>query len=139
VNVSICIEPETGMAIATCTGVFRRNDSKRGAEALWATPGWFGKAAVWDFREAKFDLSSSDIRNIAVSVTRSQPEPPPAKIAFVTPRDLDFGLARMFGSYREDSRTEFRVFRDYDEALGWARVIDERGAQQHTSPEADHT
>jgi hypothetical protein len=124
VSVSISIDAKTGMAIATCTGVFRLNDAQAGAKALWATPGWLGKSAVWDFREASFDLSASDLRSMAASVARNQPSPPPARVAFVTERDADFGIARMFEVFREDPRTNFRVFRDYDQALRWARVVD---------------
>jgi len=124
VAISIRIERETGMAIATASGVLRLSDARAGAEALWNTPGWLGKSAVWDFREAQFDLSSSDIRKVADFVSRYQPATPPSRVAFVTARDVDFGLARMFDVFREDPRTEFRVFRDFDEAAGWARSLE---------------
>ena len=119
--VLIQIEPETGMAIATCSGVLRVSDAKEAAAALWKTPGWSGKSAVWDFREAHFAVSSSEIREVAQFISRYQPAPPPARVAWVTPRDVDFGLARIFEVFREDPRTDFRVFRDYDEAVSWAR------------------
>lgn len=119
--VSIHIEPETGIAIATCSGVLRVDDAREGVAALWKNPGWSGKSAVWDFREAQFDLASPDVRGLAQFVLRHQPETPPSRVAFVTGRDVDFGLARMFEIFREDPRTKFRVFRDYDEALCWAR------------------
>ena len=120
-TVSIQIEPETGLAIATCSGVLRLTDAQEGVAALWKTPGWLGKSAVWDFREAQFDVSSSNIREIAQFIFRYQPATPPSRVAWVTPRDVDFGLARMFEVFREDPRTDFRVFRDYDEAVCWAR------------------
>ena len=120
-TVSIWIEPETGIAIATCSGVLRPEDAKEGAEALWRNPGWLGESAVWDFREAHFDLSSPDVQGLAQFILRNQPTAPPSKIAFVTQRDVDFGMARMFEVFRQDPSTEFRVFRDYDEALSWAR------------------
>ena len=120
-TVSIQIEPETGLAIATCSGVLRLSDATEGVAALWKSPGWIGRSAVWDFREAQFDLSSSDIREVAQFISRHQPATPPSRVAFVTKRDVDFGMARMFEVFREDSRTAFRVFRDYDEAVCWAR------------------
>ena len=120
-TISIQIEPETGVAIATCSGVLRRSDAQEGAATLWKTAGWLGKSVVWDFREAHFDVSSSDIREIAEFIRRYQPVTPPSRVAFVTPHDVDFGLARMFDVFREDSRTGFRVFRDYDEAVSWVR------------------
>ena len=79
---------------------------------------------VWDFREAQFDISSSDTQKIAKFILESQPEPPPLKIAFVTGRDVDFGMARIFEVRRQDKRTDFRVFRDYEEAINWARLVE---------------
>jgi hypothetical protein len=101
--------------------VLRLSDALEAAAALWKTPGWSGKSVVWDFREARFDVSASDIREAAQFVSRNQPVQPPARVAWVTPRNVDFGLARMFGVFREDTRTEFRVFRDYDAAVRWAQ------------------
>jgi hypothetical protein len=43
-------------------------------------------------------------------------------MAFITQRDADFGMARVFEAYREDPATDFRVFRDYDEAIRWLRA-----------------
>ena len=123
-TVSIKIEPETGMAIATCSGILRVSDAKEGATALWKTPGWSGRSVVWDFREAQFDVSSSDAQNIARFILTHQPATPPSKVAFVTQRDLDFGMARVFDAYRADPRTAFQVFRDHEEAICWARLLE---------------
>ena len=122
--VSIQIEPETGMAIATCSGVLRLGDAQEGATALWKTPGWSGRSVVWDFREALFNMSSLDTQNIAQFIFTHQPATPPSKVAFVTQRDLDFGMARVFDVYRQDPRTTFQVFRDYEEAISWARLLE---------------
>jgi hypothetical protein len=122
--VSIRIELETGIAIGTCSGVLRLSDAQESVAALWRDPGWSGKAAVWDFREAELDMSPQDVRSIAHFVLQNQPATPPLKVAFVAGRDVDFGLSRMFEIYREDPRTEFRVFRDCEEALCWARAVE---------------
>ena len=60
-GVSIQIEPKTGLAICTCSGILRVDDAINGAKSLWKTPGWSGKAAVWDFLKGKFDMSSSEV------------------------------------------------------------------------------
>jgi Fe-S-cluster formation regulator IscX/YfhJ len=127
-TISISIEPSTGTAIASCSGVLRRSDAERGAAALWGTPGWPGKTAVWDFRDARFDLNASDIQEIARFILRRQPETPPSRVAFVTARDVDFGMARMFEAFRDDPRTEFRVFRCYDDAVKWAGYAEPAGS-----------
>jgi len=121
---TIRIEAESGIAIATCSGTLTLPDAREGAEALWKTPGWMGRSAVWDFRSAEFDLSSGDIVEIAQFILNHQPTPPPAKIAFATGRSVDFGVSRMFEVYRRDPQTAFRVFREYDEAIRWARSPD---------------
>ena len=123
-TISIQIEPETGMAIATCSGILRLSDAQEGASALWKTPGWLGRSAVWDFREAQFDVSYSDTQEIAQFIVRNQPATPPLKMAFVTQRDVDFGMARVFEVFRQDPSTEFRVFRDYEKAICWARSLE---------------
>jgi len=120
-TISMRIEPETGVAIVALSGVLRFDDATREAKALWKAPEWTGRAVVWDFRLAQFDLSPDDVRNVASFILKSQPTPPPEKVAFVTAREVDYGMARMFGALREDSATDFRVFRDYDEAVAWAR------------------
>ena len=128
VSLTIRIEAGTGLAIATATGVLNRGDAQESTRALWNTPGWNGKAVVWDFREGEFDLSAEEIRGIARYVLDHQPKESPAKVAFVVKRDVDFGMARMFEVYRDQPGTEFRVFRNCEEALNWARELESAGA-----------
>ena len=122
-TVSIKIDPESGTAIASCSGILQLNDAKKSATALWKTPGRSGRSVVWDFRKAQFDMSTSDIEKIANFILTHQPETPPSKVAFVAPGDLEFGLARVFDVYREDSRTTFRVFREYEKAISLANSL----------------
>ncbi len=123
-TISIEIEPETGIAIATCSGVLRQSDAKEGAMSLWKAPGWSGRSVVWDFRKAQFEVSSLDIQNVAKFIISHQPAAPPLKTAFVVQSDLDFGLAREFEGYRYDPLTAFQVFRDYEKAIHWARSLE---------------
>lgn len=122
--VSIEIEEPSGVAIVGSSGVLRLSDARRAAVELWGTSSWPGKAVVWDFREARFDISPRDVREIAAFILENQREEPPARVAFVTPSDFDFGMSRMFEVFREDPLTSFRVFRDFDAAVVWARSIE---------------
>ena len=117
----IHMEVKASIVVATCTGILRASDTQRGVKALWETPDWSGQPTVWDFRRAEFDLSSSETRVVAQFVLREQPSPPPTRVVFVTGREVDFGMGRMFEGYRDDPQTEFRVFRDYDKAIHWAQ------------------
>jgi hypothetical protein len=119
-SVEIVVEHESGVAVASCTGVFGLEETRAAVSKLWRTEGWPGGAVVWDGRGAEFNLSSEDIRKLAQFVKLNQPTPP-ARIAFVTQTAVGFGLARMFGAYRDEPETAFQVFREIDEAICWAR------------------
>jgi len=119
---SLRLEPETGIVIATCSGDLGLNDAKAGAAAFWEDPEFRGRPIVWDFRSAHLDVTASDVREIARFILERQPPTPPSKVAFVTTSDADFGLGRMFEMVREHPSTQVRVFRDYDEAVSWARM-----------------
>jgi hypothetical protein len=119
--IAIHIEPEDGLATVRCTGVLRVEDACDAASEVWRTPAWRGAAIVWDFRDSRFNMSSSGIRDIARFILENQPETPPSRVAFVAPHDVDYGLSRMYEVFREDARTLFRVTRDYEEALAWVR------------------
>ncbi len=118
--VSLRISPDGTLAIATATGVLRLEDAQEGAEALWKT-GWVGEATVWDLHGAQFDMSPADARTLARFILDHQPQPPPKRVAFVTPRDADFGMVRMFEVFRAHPATETRVFRDQEEGVAWAK------------------
>jgi hypothetical protein len=117
---SMKTDPATGIVIATCSGSLGLGDARDGATALWENPQWSGQAVVWDFRDAQLDMSSGNVREIAKFVLDHQPASPPPRVAFVTGRDVDFGLVRMFEVFRAHPATEVRTFRDYDEAVSWA-------------------
>jgi len=72
---SMRFEPETGLVIATCSGAMGLNDAREGAAAVWEKPEWSGNARF---------------------ILERQPAIPPSRVAFVTARDVDFGLVRMF-------------------------------------------
>ncbi len=122
--VSFHVETQSGMAIVTCSGELRGSDAMEGVEALWKNPDWAGKSAVWDFRTAKFIITATEVQELADFVLSNQRDTPPERVAFVTGRDVDFGLARMFEAFRSDPRTAFRVFRNFDKALRWASAGD---------------
>ena len=117
---------EGGVVIGTCSGTLVVEDAKTGAMAFWNNPDWRGKPVVWDFRNAELDVDAAGVREIARFILTSQPSPPPPKVAFVTAREVDFGMARMLEAYRENRATEVHVFRDYEEASSWVRTLVER-------------
>ena len=118
---SLHFDPESDLVIATCSGSLGLSDAREGAAAVWENPEWSGKPVVWDFRLAQLDVRVPEVREIARFILERQPAIPPPRVAFVTARDVDFGLARMFQVLREHPSTQVQVFRDYEEAVSWAR------------------
>jgi hypothetical protein len=114
------MDPGSGVVIGTCSGILNATDARKGAAAYWANPDCTGRPVVWDFRSARLDVHPPEIEALARFILESQPPAPPPRVAFVTARDVDFGLSRMFEVHREHPATLVKVFRDYDEAVRWA-------------------
>jgi hypothetical protein len=115
--------------IGICEGPLGLDDAKAGARAVWEDPNWRAQPVVWDFRGAKLNLSTADVRAFVEFILEEQPAARPPRVAMVTGTDVDFGMARMFGAYREHPSTQVRVFRDYDDAVTWAQS----GSEQRPS------
>ena len=109
------------ITIGICEGPLGLDEAKAGARAVWDDPTWRASPVVWDFRGAKLNMSTAEVRAFAEFVLESQPAARPPRVAIVTGTDVDFGMARMFGAYREHPSTQVRVFRDYDDAVTWAQ------------------
>jgi hypothetical protein len=75
--ISISMEPATDVAVVAASGALSREDAEKAAQALWATREWNGRAAVWDFAAAHFDVSPLELRNVAQFILDDQPDPPP--------------------------------------------------------------
>jgi len=78
-----------------------------------------GMGRLWDFRDA--DLSSLESETVIEMVQYSIKFPSginDVKVAFVTSRDFEYGLSRMF-ELSSESKTPINVFRSMDEAEKW--------------------
>jgi len=118
------------ITIGTGEGHLGLEEAKAGARAVWDDPNWQSQPVVWDFRAAKLTLSTTEVRVFAEFILEGQPTAGPPRVAIVTGTDVDFGMARMFGAYREHPSTQVRVFRDYDDAVTWAQSGVERRSGQ---------
>lgn len=66
------------------------------------------------------DVSAESVRDVARRVAlHVDPRLEEGKLAIVAPRDLLFGMARMYEMLRNDSPVEVRVFREREEAESW--------------------
>jgi len=45
-----------------------------------------------------------------------------SRVVVIAPKDVSFGLARMYEAYAESAHRDFTVFREADEALEWLGI-----------------
>lgn len=69
--------------------------------------------------EAEIFLSTTEVKEGA-DVARELKNQP-RRIAVVAPGDITYGISRIFKVFRESRETEFKVFRELDEARRWLR------------------
>ncbi|MBI5062584.1 MAG: hypothetical protein HZB87_03705 [Desulfatitalea sp.] len=76
---------------------------------------------LWDLSEANASrMTSNDIRRIAgQNKARLKKTGVPYKVAFLAPRDIEYGLSRMYEMFADASLVENRVFRTLEEARRW--------------------
>ena len=80
---------------------------------------------LWDFSEASMSgISSLFVRETAEKVRDLVPARKNGKIAVIAPKDLEFGMARMFQLMSDEKQFPFRVkvFRHVGEACQWLFV-----------------
>ena len=112
------IDAQRGVVFSKAAGVLNRADVLDHMERLVHHLDFrpeFNQLA--DFRQTtKVALSSEDVRELstkAILSTRSQR-------AFVVSSDLQFGLCRVFGTYRElEGEKGVMIFREMKAALSW--------------------
>ena len=82
---------------------------------------WNGaRRFLWDLRElVEGPDSTSELRNAAAWVKRSQETWGGTRVAILVSRDVDFGIARMYQAFAEQIDVEYQIFRDRDEAQAW--------------------
>jgi hypothetical protein len=77
---------------------------------------------VIDDGSAHLDLSMEEVRIIAGQDRRiAQIAPAGIVVAMIAPREVDFGMARMWQVFVEETGWETMVFRSFDEADLWLR------------------
>ena len=79
---------------------------------------------LFDLSDVTFmDVSGDSVRAVARRVAQQvDSRLEEGKLAIVAPRDLLFGMARMYAILRADSPVEVQVFRGRDEAETWLGI-----------------
>jgi hypothetical protein len=121
------IDQQRKLVTTTATGVFTAADAFAHQKKLQNDPNFNPHfSQLLDFTSiTDVQIDSKSIMQLAQSTVFSAE----SRRAFVVNSALAFGLARMFGIYREIEKGEekIRVFKDKDEAMQWL----ESGANKH--------
>jgi hypothetical protein len=92
------------------------------AEVTRATDWQGAKRFLWDLRNLdKGPASTQEIQEAAELTEANLDIWRGTRIAVLVNRDLDFGVARMFGAFAERFDLEFGIYRDKDSAIEWLR------------------
>ena len=120
--VEIEIDSKAGVVVRRVIGMLSLDDVKESLKALYEHPGFrAGMNAIWDFREGDAaQLTADEIKEI-VNYVAQQTERRGSgyRVAIVAPRDVNFGISRMFQTYGRDLPFELKVCRKAEEALRW--------------------
>ena len=116
------VDEKFGVAILKPPERILAADVKALLEEMLAHPAFRpGTPSVWDL--SGVDVSRLDPRSMT-GVTQflldSSGERGQARVAFVAPEDVAFGIARMFEVLSSVPHLDTGVFRELDEALSWA-------------------
>jgi hypothetical protein len=116
---------DKGISIITCFGRLNEKEIKDAVQSFYKSP---TKNLIWDLSEASVeDISPEYVGWIQSRVRRLGVSREGGKTAFVAPKDLEYGMARMFQilSDKEAFPFDVGVFRAHDEAGKWLREKDE--------------
>ena len=109
-----------GLTEYLCTGVMDRAEITDAVDTFYAdtpTPN-----VVWDLADANVSaLSAADVQMVAEHTAARAHSRTDGKTALVAPKDIGFGLSRMFQVFADlaDHQSEVKVFRTREEALEW--------------------
>ena len=109
-----------GLTEYLCTGVVDRAEITDAVDAFYADTPTLN--VLWDLAEANISaLSAADIQMVAEHTAARAHSRTEGKTALVAPKDIGFGLSRMFQVFADlaDHEGDVKVFRTRDEAMEW--------------------
>ena len=117
----IQIDPESAIALVDVGEASSTAEIIKAVEALLAHPDYIdGMDSIFDYSQCDFSkLSTEDLKSIAHFLVPHLPRLA-KRINLVVERDLEYGVARMYGVYAEKiAPRERHIFRDIDAARQW--------------------
>lgn len=135
---TVCFEPAEGIRTVVVSEEMNVQDVHEFLGALWEYPGVEpGVGVIWDLRGLAPQgpaLTGLDVRSLAQDPGRRWARLGQGRLAVVTARGVDFGLARMFSSLMEPvAPARVRAFQDLTRARDWV-VAEVSSPPQYSLP-----
>ncbi|MEZ4589449.1 MAG: hypothetical protein R2909_23990 [Gemmatimonadales bacterium] len=129
--ISFALDDRAGILRTVFSGPITRTEVEEFVEELVAS-GLFTHPHLIDARTAEMSLSPDDNRALEAAIGRLRSGHGHTRTAFIPGRDVDYGMARMYGMLSDSSDPGFAVFRDVEQAVVWLREappVDTREAE----------
>jgi hypothetical protein len=121
-TVHTAIDAAAGVIIHTVVGDLGIDDVQQAFALRSSHPDYHPEMCVlWDLSQANASrISTDEIRRLAQrNKSRVKKTGIGYKVAFVAPRDIEYGLSRMYEMFSDETPVENRVFRTIEEARLW--------------------
>lgn len=123
--ITTTFRPEHKLVISKYQGIVSDDEFKANYENMYADPEWRPEySELADIREANIAKITSTAIQWVSKLTESfiKDKNPSYRTAVVVPNDHNFGMARMYQTYSDESNEELRIFREIDTALEWLGI-----------------
>lgn len=121
--VEVSIDAVAGIGFYTVRGPVGLHDVLDAVDRISMLPDFRANMnRIFDLSDGHVNYSVEDLKRIVDYVqSRAQVLGDAYRLAVVSPRDADYGQARMYAAFFQTgfSHTDVRVFRDYDRAMRW--------------------
>lgn len=115
---TIDIESVPGTVLAIIVGDVELDNMIAWSREIWDACEPEQRDILWDLREARFNADITNIRALSNFVTKNAPKYD-YKAAYLTTNNLQYGLIRMFLTFRGPGHMKTAAFRTMERAKRW--------------------
>jgi len=119
--IRMIIDKTTGLIRTTASGRVTGEDLVAYYHRLRSHPDFRSNLSeIFDLTDVTAaEVGADDVRRLSSVTEEFTHRGVTVKVAIVAPRDLEFGLSRMYEMLQSQSKNDVRVFRDRAEAEAW--------------------
>jgi hypothetical protein len=117
------VDPATGWAWVDIEGEIRLRDFIDALASVWEQPEYSGsRYTAWDFTNAHTTFYFDDVVDLSRYIAEHKNGRGPTTVAIVAPKDLEFGMGRVFAAFDEAGGYTVNVVRTRDAAAEWLQA-----------------